>query len=324
MKICLIGHFTDDLDEGVRIVGKCMAKELERFGIEIMKINISSVFSWKKISNFNPDVIHFVMSPTLMGLVIAKFISILHSNKKIIISAIHPSIPNWKLLRILKPDLVLVQSDESKKIFEYVGFRTKLLSNGVDINKFKPINIKLKHELRDKFGLPQNQFIILHLASLKKERNLNVFKKIQMQEGNQIVIIGRENEIADNQVISDLRDAGCIIWIKHFPKIEEIYNMSDCYIFPTINKKACIEMPLSVLESMACNSPVITTKFGGITKVFESGGGLFFTENIEDTYEAIDMIKTQKIEITTREKVLPYSWTNIIKRLELFYDELLY
>jgi glycosyltransferase involved in cell wall biosynthesis len=324
MKICLIGHFTDDLDEGVRIVGKNMAKELERYGFEIKKVNISSVFSRNEISDFNPDVIHFVMSPTIMGLIIAKFISILHSKQKVVISAIHPSIPNWKLLQILKPDLILIQSEESKKLFEYIGYRTKFLSNGVDTNKFKPVDIKIKTELRGSFGLPQDKFIILHLASLTKERNLNVFKEIQKQDGNQVVIIGRENKIADNQVISDLREAGCIIWIKHFQKIEEIYNMSDCYVFPTINKKACIEMPLSVLESMACNLPVITTKFGGITKVFESGGGLFFTENIDDTYKAIDMIKTQKIEITTREKVLPYSWTNIIEKLDVFYEELLH
>ncbi len=324
MKICLIGHFTDDLDEGVRIVGKNMAKELESYGFEIKKVNLSSVFSWNEISSFNPDVIHFVMSPTLMGLIIAKFISILHSKKKVVISAIHPSIPSWKLLKILKLDLVLIQSEESKKLFESMGFRTKFLSNGVDTNKFKPVDIKIKRKLRDNFGLPQDKFIILHLASLTKERNLNVFKEIQKQDGNQVLIIGRENEILDNQVISDLREAGCIIWIKHFPKIEEIFNMADCYVFPTINKKACIEMPLSVLESMACNLPVITTKFGGITKVFESGGGLFFTENTDDTFNAIEIINNNQIEITTREKVHPYSWTNIIKRLDEFYEELLY
>ena len=120
---------------------------------------------------------------------------------------------------------------------------------------------------------------------MTKERNLDVFKDIQNQDGNLVLIIGRQYENADKQVIDELEEAGCNVWIKHFPDIEEIYNLSDCYVFPTINKKACIEMPLSVMEAMACNLPVITTKFGALPRVFDQTDGLFFVDENKDIYK---------------------------------------
>jgi len=319
MKVCLVGHFTDNLDEGVRNVGKYIAKELKNREIEIKKINISSISEWEDIRHFRPDIIHFVLSPTLSGLIIAKFISCLYSKAKTIISASHPAIPNWRLLKLFKPDLTLVQSEESERVFKSVGYQTEFLPNGIDPNKFKPVDFRTKEKLRDKYGLPQDKFVVLHLASLKKERNLDVFRGVQRQ-GNFVLILGRENEKIDEKVIKGLKDAGCTVWIKHFSAVEEIYNLADCYVFPTINKKACIEMPLSILEAMSCNLPVITTKFGALPRIFREGGGFMFIEKDEHLHKAIQAIKNG-IEVKTREKVLPYSWENVVKRLVKIYEE---
>ena len=324
MRVSLVGHFADSLDEGVRKVGKHMAKELESRGIEVKKTNITSITHWKEIRNFRPDIIHFVLSPALSGLIITKFISILHFKAKTIISAIQPAIPNWKVLKLFNPNLVLVQSEESERLFRSIGYQTEFLPNGVDVNKFKPVDLRTKERLRDKYRVSHDKFLILHLASLKKERNLDIFKRIQKQEGNQVIVIGRENESIDKEVVSELQKSGCIVWIKHFPNIEEIYNLSDCYVFPVINKKACIEMPLSVLEAMACNLPVITTKFGALQRIFDDGDGLFFVEKEEDFYKGLKEVKNGAMEIKTREKILPYSWENIVKKLDEIYEELLY
>lgn len=323
MKVCVVGHFTDNLDEGVRNVGKYIAKELETKGIEVKKINVSSISQWKEINDFHPDIIHFVLSPTLGGLIVAKFLSAIHPKARTVISAAHPAIPNWKLLKLFEPNIVLVQSEESEKIFKSIGFQTEFLPNGVNINKFKPVDAKTKEKLRAKFGISSDKFVILHLASLTKVRNLDMFKELQKQEGHKVLIIGRENEATDKRVASELQEAGCMVWIKHFSNIEEIYNLSDCNVFPTINKRAAIEMPLSVLEAMACNLPVITTEFGALPRVFDRMEGLFFVEQKEEIHKALKVIKNKDIEIKTREMVLPFSWENIAKRLEGIYDELL-
>ena len=108
----------------------------------------------------------------------------------------------------------------------------------------------------------------------------------------------------------------------YFKNIEEIYALSDCYIFPVI-KGGSILTPLSVLEAMSCNLPAITRDFEGLTRIFSEGNGLIYIEKDEDFICAMDMIK-KGIEVKTREKVLAYSWENVAQRLGGIYNELFY
>lgn len=322
MKLCIVGHFKRNFDEGATNVGKYIANELEYNGIQVRKINILDIFSMRNIKAFNPDIIHYILSPTIIGFISVKLLSFVQPRAKVLISAIHPAILDWKFLSLFRPDLVLVQSYKSEKVFRSIGCRIAFLPNGVDTTRFQAVDATTKRKLREKYDVPQDKFIILHLASLKKQRNLGVFIKLQKQEDNKLIIIGRENEDSDKQVVNELQEAGCTVWIKHFPNIEEIYNLSDCYVFPTIDKKACIETPLSVLEAMSCNLPIITTRFGALPEVFDGTDGLFFVEDNNEIYQAIQSIKKGSIEIKTRDKVLPYSWDTIAETLKEIYTEL--
>ena len=324
MNICFVGHFTQYPDEGVRNVTIQIVKTLEHNGLNVKKIDMSKISYWREIKVFRPDIIHFILSPTLSGYIIAKFLSFLHPKAKSIISAIQPNVPNSKFMSLFRPDIVLVQSCESEEVFKSIGCKILFLPNGVDIDKFKPVDAKTKQELRKKYALPVDKFVILHVASLKKERNLDIFKKMQQYEENQVMIIGRTGEKVEVDVMRELQNAGCIVWVKYLPNIEEIYALSDCYVFPTLNRRYAIEMPLSVLEAMACNLPVISTRFGALPRIFDDGDGLCFVEKEEDFYKGLEEIKNSAMRIKTREKVLPYSWENIAKRLERIYNELLH
>ena len=109
----------------------------------------------------------------------------------------------------------------------------------------------------------------------------------------------------------------------YIDSIEEIYSLSDCYIFPTTNKIASIEFPLSVLEAMASNLPVISTKFGALPRVFSEGEGLIFTDNENDFQNHLDYIKNYNRNVNTRSKILTYSWENVANKLEDIYIKLI-
>lgn len=321
MRVCIAGHFQDDMDEGVRIVGKEMARHLTNQGIEIKKCNLSLPDLWQNLNYYHPDIVHFVLSPTVPGLVLAKITALRYPNAKYVVSAVHPAVNGKIILRILKPDLILAQSEESEEIFSRAGFDTYFLPNGVDTEKFRPLG--RREELREKYGVPKDKFVVLHLASLKKERNLRILCDIQRLDGYHVIVVGREKENSDQEVISELRQAGCDIRIRHFPQIEEIYNLADCYIFPTEEKRACIETPLSVLEALACGLPVISTKFGALPRLFSNGNGFFFIEDDEDFFKALRIVRQSRKSSRVREMVLPYSWENVIRKMETFYAELL-
>jgi len=322
MKVCLIGHFADNHDEGVRIVGQEIARGLQRNGIDVKKIDINNHTNTKEIYNFKPKIIHFILSPTILGLIKIKILSILSPSAKIIVSAVHPHIPNSRFIFLLKPDLILTQSLKSELFFKSIHFKTKFLPNGVDIEKFKAINSKEKIKLRQKYKLPDKKFIVLHLASMTKSRNLDVFKKIQQLNDVQVLILGREHE-KNNEIIKELRESNCIVISQHIENVEEIYQLSDCYVFPTLNNLACIETPLSVLEAMACNLPIIATKFGALPRLFDQGRGLYYIDTEAEIPFFIDLLKKESELIQTRQLVLPYSWSSICKKLCKYYEELL-
>jgi glycosyltransferase involved in cell wall biosynthesis len=324
MRICIVGHFDDNIQEGVRNVSIEIAKILKKKGVFVLTINISIRIPWKKINDFHPDIIHFVLTPTIGGLFVGKLTAYFCRDAKIVISAIHNSLNRSYFLRFLRPDLLIVQSKESEFFFNSLGYSTETIPNGVDINKFHPFEPNIKINLREKMDYRPDDFILLHLASFTKERNLSVLSNIIQRENCKILIIGREHEKIDPILVDELEKSGCRIEIKNFERIEEIYNIADCYIFPTIDKKACIETPLSVIEAMSCNLPVISTKFGALPDFFyRSINGLFFVDTEEDYIKFIRLLKLKKISVTTREAVVGYSWENIGDRLIKTYNKLI-
>lgn len=321
----MVGHFVESPDEGVRKVSHCLAQELPP-KYEVLTLNISNPGSWAKIITFHPDIIHYILSPTTAGLIASKLFSLLGPKAKTIISAIHPdNLPQAKWLSLLRPGLILVQSLESEEMFRSLGYETCFLTNGVDTKKFVPVSDGQKRALRRKYGILEDKIVILHVASLKGQRNLEVLEKLQLLGSQyQVIIVGRPSERRDERLATGLKEAGCLVWTQYFSKIEEIYALADCYVFPTPpgNKRVCIETPLSVLEAMSCNLPVITTKFGALPRIFEAGDGFIFTEKEKDFFSGIKKIRNGDLEVKTREKVLPYSWENIGQKLEQIYERL--
>ena len=325
MKVGIVGDFSENLDEGYKNITFRIANELSNHH-KIVKLNIKKIFSigfWKDVRNFDsPQIIHHLTDPSLRSFIVLKILALYWRDGKTITSALFPNLSSFskRFVPLFKPDLILTQSNESDRMFRDLGCRTRFLSNGVDIEKFVPVNKIVKEKLREKYGLDKEKVIVLHVGHLEGKRNLQIFDRIQ-SEYNQIVIIGSKYITTDQNLYQHLKDRGCIIYMGYFKNIEEMYALSDCYIFPVI-KGGSILTPLSVMEAMSCNLPVITRDFDGLTRIFSEGEGLIYAEDDEDFIHAIDRIK-KGIDTKTREKVLPYSWKNTAIELDKIYNEIL-
>lgn len=319
MKICLVGHYVQRPDEGVRKIAYHLAHELSRRQ-EVMAVDIRDVKAWPNVRVFGPDIIHYVLSPTLAGLAAAKLLSFMYEPAGTVLSAPHPDLSSLgRLASLFRPDLTLVQAYESESRFDSWGYTTQFLPNGVDTERFVPVAPHIKEHLREKWNIERERFIVLHVASMKKGRNLRLLERLQ-GENNRVLIVGRPSEKRDSALMEELRDRGCMVWTRYLPRLEEIYASCDCYVFPTTNPRYCIEMPLSVLEAMSCNLPVITTRFGALPRVFEEGDGLMFVGTEEQLVGKVYGVKRGSV-VKTREKVLPYAWRSIVGSLEGIYTE---
>lgn len=337
MRICLLGEFHGDLDEGMRKssfhISHSLSRNHQLLCLDIRKFASKSF--WRDIKGFNPEIIHYTHGSSLKSLMLLKIISLYCRDAKTIISMMYSNFSTLskQLISFIKPDLTLVQSDEMERTFKALKCRTEFLPiGGVDIERFNPDLRRKKSELRAKYGVNRDKFVVLHIGSIKKGRNILWLKRLQEEsDDNQVLVVGAVSQGIQQDSLHQLEKAGCIVWTRYFEDVEEIYALSDSYVFPVLPKKDrlgrnvadCIEMPLSVLEAMSCNLPVVSTKFGALPRVFEDGNGLMFVDTHEDFFDAVEKIKDTDITIETRDKVLQYSWENIAKRLGDIYVEII-
>ncbi|MEM0315162.1 MAG: glycosyltransferase family 4 protein [Archaeoglobaceae archaeon] len=234
-----------------------------------------------------------------------------------------------RIVPLFKPDLVLVQTKELEKKFRRQSCNVEFLPcGGVDLDRHRE-NREGKILLKEKYGIDRDKFVILHVGSIKRSRNVQSLTKLQTDE-NQVVIVGSTSVGVEMELYHQLERSGCLVLLQYIERIEEVYALADCYVFPVVPKKnllesakvACIDIPLSVLEAMAHNLPVVSTKFGALPDIFEEGNGLFFVEREEEFISALNKVKSCK-DVRTREKVEAYSWGNIAKRLEQVYSKLI-
>jgi glycosyltransferase involved in cell wall biosynthesis len=99
----------------------------------------------------------------------------------------------------------------------------------------------------------------------------------------------------------------------YLPNIEDLYRASDLYLFPVHEGSGSIEFPLSVLEAMACNLPVLATRFGALPESFPEGFGLRYLAQGENVGDAVTGLFSEPPR--TRELVAAYSWDAVLSDL---------
>ncbi len=144
--------------------------------------------------------------------------------------------------------------------------KVHLVYNGIDHRKFHPAN---KSILRKKFGLPEEKLILMFIAngginnpqkggkylieSLKNVNSKDVF----------FLNIGSSDEL--DKIIHKKIDYLSIPYIHDENLLPEYYAASDLLLFPSTQENC----PLTILESMACGTPVISYNTGGIPELVE-------------------------------------------------------
>lgn len=335
MRIILLAETGELLDEGMRNTAYYLYRELSNHcEVKLMDMRFwrHSRF-WIELKKFDPDIVHYLHGPTILSFIFLKLVRFYLPNTKIILSSPRPVLPTpiRPLLPFLKPDLILSHSLRSYRIFSTLGIRVRIFPLGVDINRFHPVSENKKKKLRKKYGLATKKFLILHIGSIKPGRNIHLLKDLN-EENNQVLIVGRVSTRNDKKVYEMLRNNGVIIWLKYFQNIEELYQMANCYVYPVVyrsnrwgqNITDSIEIPLTVLEAMATNIKVITTKFGGLPLFFKEGEGLVYLDEPtpENLFKIVEKIKKER-KVNTRKKILSFSWYRIAKMLLEVYSNVL-
>lgn len=189
-----------------------------------------------------------------------------------------------------------------------------------------------KKLLRERHGIPDDVFVI---GSFQKDGEgwgdgyepklikgpdifCDVMEKIHSQLRIYVLLTGP----ARGYVIKRLRQSAIPYQHIYFKKMRDIvqaYKMLDVYLVASREEGG----PLAILEAMACNVPVVSTKVGLAPEVIVDNynGLLVKTEDRHGLVEAVLSVRNNKMKHSqfierAREKVVDYVWSKIALKYE--------
>ncbi|PSQ11971.1 hypothetical protein BRC93_03515 [Halobacteriales archaeon QS_5_70_15] len=320
MRACLLGHVSDQLDEGMKNTGIMLSEHLGGAGVKARLFDLREVATpgfWTRSRRYDPDVVHLVHGPSIQGLLLLELLSALLDCRTVATST-QPRLGDlsWRAARYLRPDRTLVQSGDDESSFRSAGFDTEYVPSGVDVDRFHPVDDEERRTIREDLGLAPDERVFLHVGHFKEGRNLRSL--LSLREYGQVVVVGSPSTEPRETLIEDLQAAGCVVRTEYVPDVERYYQATDWYVFPVVDESNSIRAPLSVLEAMACNRPVISTRFGGLSDMFDEGDGFVYVSDVS----AVDPATVSDPgPVRTRKKVEPYSWESIARRVAEVYSE---
>jgi glycosyltransferase involved in cell wall biosynthesis len=330
MQICLVGDFSEKLDEGYKNTGHYLSNNLAA-AHTVVRLNVKQIRTaafWRAALKARPQIIHTIARPTNQSLLLTRLLARAHPRARTVVSALKAdayfangqiSTAQRRLVPAMRPDLVLVQNDEASTLFSTLGCAVSHLPNGVDLERFKPVFADRKRELRQKYGIDATRPVTLHVGHLEAARNLAALRTLP-DAGIQVVVAGSLYMGTNHDVIRQLEAFGFQLFKGYQPHIEELYMLADCYVF-TPRPGNSLTMPLSVLEAMACDLPVITTRFEGLVQAFDECPGFQFIDEGDAMLPRVQAALSAPRR--TREMVRPYSWQSVVDQLQNYYQELL-
>jgi glycosyltransferase involved in cell wall biosynthesis len=272
----------------------------------------------RRLRQFSPDAVLYLpaSSGTLGGFLRGYMLKLLSGLTKTALICLQPR-PISPVLRVLSRmkiiDMAFAQSQQSLKSLKTAGFDTYWLPGGVDAHRFSSVSSTQKKLLRRKYGFSETDRIIVHVGHLESGRNIQYVTPLPARGYSFVLVVSGQFQ-HDQQLKKSLLVAGIRLICEYMENIEEIYQLADVYLFPTFRVNSAIEAPLSVLEAMSCNLPVVTTRFGALPDMFQEGNGLFFFENQDELSIQIEKAINYS-NCNTRNMVSHYSWDAMADRV---------
>jgi alpha-maltose-1-phosphate synthase len=219
--------------------------------------------------------------------------------------------------------------------------RIHVIHNGIDPDVYRP---RPSPETLTRFGIDPSQPFVLFNGRITRQKGLTLLlaAALKLDRQYQLVIVASSPdtpEIAAEVAALVGRvsaERGNVIWIDHFISREDLIHLHShaaVFVCPSIYEP----FGLVILEAMACVTPVVASRVGGIPEIVVDGetGYLVdydpadldgFTSALADRMEALlrDTTMAARMGKAGRERVRQhFGWRAIASQTVQLYDKLL-
>lgn len=215
------------------------------------------------------------------------------------------------------PDNYMFIERTAKKIFvvsDYIKERLysikktdkiQVLLNSIDFEKICN-NLKNKEELKEiknNIGINDKNLTISFIGRVTQEKGIQelikAFKILYKTNKNlRLLIVGSLwfgkgksdfEKMLENEII-DIKEAVCFTGYVNYKDIAKYYQITDIVVIPSICNDA---MPLTAVESMYFNLPIISTRQGGLVATL--GEAALYIKNIDNLENELVLLLTKVI-----------------------------
>ncbi len=195
------------------------------------------------------------------------------------------------------------------------NFKVVNIPNPIDQNQFHPLD---KQTTRQKLLLPIDKKLILFAAANISDKRkglsylLKALELVKQNNGNfadiEVLTFGKSDYSDFNNLPFKIHNLGVLTDIE---KIVEAYNVADLFVLPSLEDN----LPNTIMESLACGTPVLAFKSGGIPEMIEhkKNGYLAEYKSVEDLKNGIAFILNHPQPETLRK--------NAIEKVQQSYSE---
>jgi glycosyltransferase involved in cell wall biosynthesis len=217
----------------------------------------------------------------------------------------------WKNLNltIVTPSQWLADCARNSSLFQ--DLRIEVIANGLDIQRYKPIEKKIARHL---LGLPQDKQLILFGAMTATSDNrkgfhllLPAIKKLSQgeiwQHKLELVVFGASEPVNPPDFGLKTHYLGRL---NDDISLALVYAAADIFVAPSLEDN----LPNTVMEALACGTPSVAFKIGGMPDMIEhqQNGYLAQPFDVEELAKGISWVledekRYQKLCDRTRDKI---------------------
>lgn len=177
--------------------------------------------------------------------------------------------------------------------FPEAGPKTCVIPNGINKNKFHPLNAEERNAARKEFGLPQHARIIGFCSTNFELKGLyHLINSIpHLTEDVILAVAGGRNSQKYEQQAETLNIKERIFFLGKVKDMPLFYNSLDTLCHPSFYDT----FGNVVVESLACGVPVVTTEFVGASSFIQDGYNGFITDPLSSKLLAEHLQKSLQI-----------------------------
>ena len=170
-----------------------------------------------------------------------------------------------------KPNSNIACAKTIAEEFKQNGLNLNYIQNGVDTEKFFPLDDKQKKELRKKLNIDNDKKVFISVGSLIARKDMATlvdgYKKYD--DKNSLLLVagdGVEKESLKERASENVKFLGNI------SNVVEYLQISDCFVSVSLAEG----LPNTVLEAMACGLPTVLSDIPSHLELYEGEKGNFF------------------------------------------------